>query len=53
MQPVGVERGMLGLACLQEETIKGLPFALILLDVHMPEMDGFEVAQRIRARSWV
>jgi signal transduction histidine kinase/DNA-binding response OmpR family regulator len=51
MQPVGVERGILGLACLQEETIKGLPFALILLDVHMPEMDGFEVAQRIRAQT--
>src|SRR5262245_56016350 len=32
------------------EIVQREPFALILLDIFMPEMDGFEVASTIKAR---
>jgi signal transduction histidine kinase len=31
------------------ERVAAEPFAVVLLDVQMPEMDGFEVARRVRA----
>ena len=30
------------------DCLKKIPFAVVLLDVRMPEMDGFETLQRIR-----
>ncbi|MEP6494150.1 MAG: response regulator [bacterium] len=44
MRPVSVERAGDGLKLIQEATY---PFALILLDLHMPEMDGFMFASRL------
>ena len=37
-----------GFECLSAISASGNAFRIILLDLHMPEMDGFEVAMRIR-----
>ena len=44
-----VESGPLGLQLLREAAISRKPFDLVILDMHMPEMDGLEVAQKIKA----
>ncbi|KAI9079538.1 hypothetical protein K1719_038520 [Acacia pycnantha] len=44
-----------GFECLGAISASGNTFKVILLDVHMPEMDGFDVAMRIRkfhSRNW-
>jgi CheY-like chemotaxis protein/HPt (histidine-containing phosphotransfer) domain-containing protein len=43
-----VESGPAALAALEEAQATASPFALVLLDAHMPEMDGFAVAEHIR-----
>jgi two-component system, sensor histidine kinase and response regulator len=49
MQPTPVESGAQALAALAQAERAGEPFKLVLLDYHMPVMDGFTVAERIRA----
>jgi PAS domain S-box-containing protein len=34
------------------EALRRQPYDVVLLDVQMPEMDGFEAARNIKARSW-
>ena len=46
MRPVAVEDGGSAFAIL-EESLRTTRFALALLDGHMPDMDGFAVAERI------
>ncbi|KAH7543285.1 hypothetical protein FEM48_Zijuj02G0168100 [Ziziphus jujuba var. spinosa] len=44
-----------GFECLSALTAAENPYRIVLLDLHMPEMDGFEVAKRIRkfhSRNW-
>ena len=48
MKPTAVESGAEGLAAMQSALAAKRPFELIILDVMMPDMDGFEVAARIR-----
>jgi len=48
MKPTLVASGMEALERLRRAADAGDPFPLVLLDAQMPEMDGFEVAARVK-----
>ena len=48
MQPTTAAGGWAALGCMMHAAASGTPFPLVLIDVHMPEMDGFELVERIR-----
>jgi PAS domain S-box-containing protein len=48
LRPSVVEGGRAALAALAKAAAAGEPIPLVLLDAHMPEMDGFAVARAIR-----
>lgn len=48
MRPTLAEGGAPALAALETAARAGEPFALVLLDAHMPGMDGFTLADHIR-----
>jgi PAS domain S-box-containing protein len=48
MKPVATKNGRDALEALGRAKTRGNPFRLVLLDAHMPEIDGFEVAARIK-----
>src|SRR5439155_5905967 len=48
MSPTAVAAGGEALAAMELSRDAGDPFPLVLLDAHMPDLDGFAVAQRIR-----
>jgi CheY-like chemotaxis protein/nitrogen-specific signal transduction histidine kinase len=47
MQPAPAASGPEALAHLRRGLQRGHPYSLVLTDVHMPEMDGFELVKRI------
>jgi PAS domain S-box-containing protein len=51
MKPVAAENGSAALEMLKRASVEGHPFQLVLLDGHMPGMDGFEVAARMKQHS--
>jgi two-component system sensor histidine kinase/response regulator len=50
MTPTLVESGARALEALEDAAAKGHAFSLVLLDLGMPDMDGFAVAQEIKRR---
>jgi CheY-like chemotaxis protein len=50
MKAVSVESGEEALAQLSAAGETGVPYCLILADMHMPKMDGFALVERIRQR---
>jgi PAS domain S-box-containing protein len=48
MQPTVVQGGSQALVALDQARCSGSPFALVLLDAMMPEMNGFALAARIK-----
>ena len=48
MRPTMVDGGQAALAALHRAMQQGEPFPLVLLDAHMPSMDGFSVATQIK-----
>ena len=48
MRPTAVEGGRQALAALERARASGSPFALVLLDAMMPEMDGFMLVEQLR-----
>ena len=48
MRPVTADSAGMALAAIQRARMEGRQFRVILLDVHMPEMDGFDLAGMIR-----
>ncbi|MCC6444742.1 MAG: response regulator [Armatimonadetes bacterium] len=48
MRPVSASGGAVALEKLEDALTVGRPYALILLDAMMPEMDGFSLAELIR-----
>jgi PAS domain S-box-containing protein len=51
LRPTAVDSGPAALAALEGAHQAGQPFHLALLDAHMPEMDGFTLAETIRRQS--
>jgi CheY-like chemotaxis protein len=49
MRPTSVDSGMSALSELSAAHDAGDPYALILTDMHMPHMDGFDLIRRVRA----
>jgi CheY-like chemotaxis protein len=50
LRPTSVEGGVEALAVLERAVAAGVPYRLALLDVMMPGMDGFTLAERIRQK---
>jgi PAS domain S-box-containing protein len=48
MRPTTVNGGEAALGCMMHTAAAGTPFPLVLSDAHMPGIDGFELAERIK-----
>ncbi|HYS04903.1 MAG TPA: response regulator [Candidatus Dormibacteraeota bacterium] len=53
MRPLAVSSPATAIAALQQAAGAGAPFPLALIDAQMPDVDGFELARRIRKEAGV
>jgi len=58
LRPISVAGGIEAMDVLRQASARGDPFTLVLTDCHMPHIDGFELARRIKsspqlAQAWV
>jgi two-component system, sensor histidine kinase and response regulator len=51
LRPAVADSGPAALTALERAFAQGTPFKLVLLDAHMPGMDGFGVAEQVRGNS--
>jgi signal transduction histidine kinase/CheY-like chemotaxis protein len=51
MKPASVASGMEALALIRRAVAEGDPFELIITDINMPGMDGFELAEKVQQSS--
>jgi len=51
MRPYATENGALALAAMETAEQEPDPFRVILIDCHMPGMDGFELAEKMQTRT--
>ena len=51
MKPLAVDGGLAALAAVEEAGQRGDFFRVILMDAHMPGMDGFQLSKEIKGRS--
>lgn len=49
---VCAESGNQALALIEQSEREGRPFALVVSDMMMPDLDGLEFARAVRARGW-
>jgi PAS domain S-box-containing protein len=50
MKPAQADGGAAALRMMEAAVQSGAPYRMVLLDVHMPDLDGFGVAERIAGR---
>jgi len=48
MRPAAASGGEAALTLLQQAKSAGMPFGLMIVDCHMPEMDGFMLVEKVR-----
>jgi signal transduction histidine kinase/DNA-binding response OmpR family regulator len=51
MSPVAAASGAAAVEIFEQAEREGCPFRLVVLDLHMPDLDGFETARRLAAAS--
>jgi signal transduction histidine kinase/DNA-binding response OmpR family regulator len=49
MNPKTADRGLEAVGLLEKAQASGVPFSIALLDAHMPEVDGFWIADQIKS----